>query len=329
MSQPIRRFSFALLLLLVSLLIQAGTARADWKSEWQSTLAAARKEGTVKVHGPPGTKYIDAIDSFRESYPKIKLINVPGTGGQHSSRLGAERRAGKFLGDVFIDGSGTGGLMYKAGTFDTLPLIIPENTDQSLWFSKKHLYADPEHSHLIIMQGNVTSTIAAYNTKKLRPGELKSFADLLNPKWRGKMVAFDPVARGQLQTWKGIYHNKNLGPKFIQRLFSEMDVTIGRDQRLMLDWVAKGRYSLYIAARSTEVADAKRQGLPVDVFRAPTDEGHISGGWGHIALINRAPHPNAARVFINWMLSKEGQLAWQNKTDNNSLPDSSDEKSCS
>jgi len=133
------------------------------------------------------------------------------------------------------------------------------------------------------------------------------------------MVSFDPTGRGQLATWKGIYYNKDLGPKFIQRLFSEMDITIGRDIRLMIDWVAKGKYELYIAARGTEVANAKKQGLPVDIFRAPTSEAYLSGGWGHLAVVNRAPHPNAATVFANWMLSKEGQIAWQKNADRNSM----------
>ena len=219
-----------------------------------------------------------------------------------------------------MGGSGTGGILASKGFFEPIPprLILPENTDPSLWFRKQQLYADPQKT-LIIMSGNVTATIAGYNTNRHKPGELKSFTDLLDPKWRGKMVSFDPTGRGALQTWKGLYYNKDLGPKFIQRLFGEMDVTIGRDMRLMVDWIASGEYELFIAARSTEMNDAKKVGLPVDVYRAPAEQGHMSGGWSHLAPVNRAPHPNAAIVFVNWMLSKEGQLAWQIKSDRNSM----------
>jgi iron(III) transport system substrate-binding protein len=57
----------------------------------------------------------------------------------------------------------------------------------------------------------------------------------------------------------------------------------------------------------------------VDSIDAPDDESHMSGGFGHMALVNKSPHPYAAKVMINWLLSKEGQLKWQEKTDNNSL----------
>ncbi len=294
--------------------------QADWKADWKKTLAAARKEGSVRVYGPPGNQYIDAIETFKKVYPKIKMVYVPGSGSQHANRLGAERRAGKYIADNYIGGAGTGGILALKGYFDPLPplLILPEVTDQSVWFRKQHHFAVPQKS-LFLMEGTVTSTIALYNTKKHKPGMLKTFKDLLNPKWRGKMVSDDPTARGRLATWKGIYYNKNLGPKFIQRLYGEQEVTIARDINQMINWVARGRYELYIAARGTEVATAKKQGLPVEIYRAPTSEAYLSGGWGQLAVVNRAPHPNAAAVFANWMISKEGQIAWQKNADRNSM----------
>ena len=295
-------------------------AQADWKADWEKTLAAAREEGGIRVYGPPGIQYINALETFKGVYPKIKMIYVPGSGSQHANRLGAERRAGKFIADIYVGGAGTGGILAQKGYFDPLPplLILPEAKDQSAWFRKEHHYAVPNRS-LFLMEGTVTSTIALYNTKKHKPGELKSFRDLLDPKWRGKMVSFDPTRRGVLATWKGIYYNKNMGPKFIQRLFAEQEITIGRSIVQMIDWVASGKYELNIAARGTEVAIAKKQGLPVEIYRAPTSEAYLSGGWGQLAVVNRAPNPNAASVFANWMISKEGQLAWQKNANRNSL----------
>jgi ABC-type uncharacterized transport system YnjBCD substrate-binding protein len=57
----------------------------------------------------------------------------------------------------------------------------------------------------------------------------------------------------------------------------------------------------------------------VDLIDAPDYESYRFGGFGHVALINKAPRPNAARVFVNWLLSKEGQVKWQERTGNNSF----------
>jgi ABC-type Fe3+ transport system substrate-binding protein len=309
---------------LLSLLLLSfyNPVQADWKSDWEKTLAAARKEGSFRLYGPPGRQYMEAIEAFRSVYPKIKMVYVPGGGSQHANRLGAERRAGKFIADIYIGGAGTGGILAEKGLFDPLPplLILPENKDQSAWFRKQHSYADSRQS-LILMEGTVTNRVALYNTKKHKPGEVKSFKDLLDPKWRGKMVTDDPTARGRLATWKGIYYNKdkNLGPKFIQRLFGEQEVTIARDINQKINWVARERYDLYIAPRGTEALTAIKQGLPVEIYRSPTDEAYVSGGWGQLAVVNRAPHPNAATVFANWMVSREGQLSWQKHADRPSL----------
>jgi ABC-type Fe3+ transport system substrate-binding protein len=293
----------------------------DWKAEWEKTLAAAHEEGQVTVYGPPGNQYRDAITSFQETYPKIKLSYLPGSGTDNSQRLFTERRAGKYLADIFVAGSGTMALLAKGRVLDPLPpaLILPENKDQSLWFGKKHLYADPENQYVFMMQGDVSASIAAYNTKLVNPAEIKSYWDVLNPKWKGKIVAYDPKGRGHVQTIRGIYYNPKLGGEFFRRLFSEMDVTVSRDQRLMLDWVAQGKFHLFLFATSSDVEDGQKKGLPVGVIYAAPGEGHMSGGFGHLSLVNKMPHPNAAKLFANWMLSREGQLQWQKRSDNNSL----------
>lgn len=297
-------------------------AQSDWRREWEKTLAAAHQEGQVAIYGPPGRPYQDAIDSFQGSYPKIKLVYVPGSGTDNAHKLLAERRADKFLGDVFVGGSGTMVLvLFKGGVLDPVPpaLILPEVKDESLWYTKRHLYSDPKDQYVFIMQGNAQSHIGAYNTKLVKPDGIKSYWDVLHPKWKGKMVAYDPKARGHIQTMRGIYYNPAVGPVFIRRLFAEMDVTVSRDQRLIIDWVAQGKFPLSLFSTRNDIVDANRRGLPVDVLEAAPSEGHMSGGFGHVALINKPPHPNAAKVFVNWLLSKEGQIQWQKKSDNNSL----------
>ena len=300
----------------------AADANPSWQQEWQKVLTAAEKEGQVTVYAPPGKQYQDTIGMFQEKYPRINLNYVPGSGTNNAQKLLSERRADKYLADAFIGGSGTLPLvLLKSGVLDSIPavLVLPENRDPGLWFSKKHTYADASNQRIFMFQGNVSTDIGAYNTKLVDGSEIKSFWDVLNPKWKGKMVAFDPKERGHIQRMRGIYYSPALGGEFIRRLFSEMDVTVARDQRQLLDWVASGKAYIYLFATGSDVDDAQKKGLPVGVLIGKPEEGYMSGGFGHLGLINKAPHPNAAAVFVNWLLSKEGQLQWQKKSDNNSL----------
>ena len=318
-------WSIAVILCLISFQMDAGLAAstiAGWEAEWAKTLAAAEKEGTVTVYGPPGKQYQDAITSFQEAYPKIKLNYVPGSGTNNAQRLLTERRAGKYLADAFVGGSGTMILvLFKGGVLDSIPpqLILPETKDTLAWFEKKHHYADSENQYVLMMQGSVQLDIGAYNTNLVNPAEVKSFWDLLQPKWKGKMAAFDPRDRGHIQRMRALYYNPSLGGEFLRRLFEEMDVTLGRDQRQLLDWLAAGKFHVYLFATSSDVEDARKKGLPVEVLYGLPREGYMSGQFGHIALVKQMPHPNSTRIFLNWILSREGQIQWQKKTDNNSL----------
>ncbi|MGH7827651.1 MAG: ABC transporter substrate-binding protein [Candidatus Binatia bacterium] len=312
--------SVLFLLCAATFLLASQTTAAQ--AEWEKLIALAEKEGQVTIYGPPAVTYQNAIKAFQERHPKIQMVYVPGSGSNNAQRLLAERRAEKHLADVFIGGSGTlVEVLFNGGLLDPVSpaLVLPEVKDTSNWFNKTHIYADAKRRYVFMMQGNVNTALAAYNTKNTNPDGIKSLWDVLNPRWKGKIVAYDPKARGHIQTLRAVYYNPKLGGEFIRRLFSEMDVTISRDQRLMVDWLAQGKFQLYLFATNNDIQDAKKKGLPVDVIDAPDDESHMSGGFGHVALVNKAPHPNAAKVFLNWLLSKEGQLKWQEKSDNNSL----------
>jgi iron(III) transport system substrate-binding protein len=296
--------------------------RAQSQQDWGKLIAAAEKENQVTVYGPPGIAYQNAIGAFQDAYPKIKLVYVSGSGTNNSQRLVTERRAGKYLADLFIGGSGSMiEVLFDGNLLDPIPplLVLPEVKDQSLWLGKTHTYADAKGQYVFMMQGNVNTSLAAYNTKLTKPEGLKSHLDLLNPKWKGKMVAYDPRARGHIQNVRAIYYSPKLGGEFLRRFFTETDVTVSRDQRLMIDWVAQGKFLLSVFSTGNDVLDAKKKGLPVDLIDAPDDESYMSGGFGHVAVVNKAPHPAATRVLLNWLLSKDGQLKWQEKSDNNSL----------
>src|ERR1043166_3227886 len=105
------------------------------------------------------------------------------------------------------------------------------------------------------------------------------------------------------------YYNPEIGPEFIKKLFGEMDTTIFRDRRQGLDWLATGKYAICFWCEGVE--RGKQQGLPVESFGLMKEGAALGAGQGFLTLVNQAPHPNAAKVFVNWFLSREGQLNFQ------------------
>jgi iron(III) transport system substrate-binding protein len=309
--------SFAALTL-IFLLVVSGSARAqtDWKAEWEKTLAAARKEGRLNLYvGRYGTEPL--LNEFRKEYPEIKIISVNGTGNQLATRILAELRAGKAVADLFSGGANSSyNLLYKGKALDPVPpaLILAEVVDESKWYGGKHAYTDPDGKYIFVYIANPSGGSISYNTQLVNLKDFKSYWDLLDPKWKGKITSQSLTETGLGATLQFFYYHPELGPEWIRRIYGTMDVTFG-DRRLILDWMAKGKFALCIGCRGVERATG--QGLAVDKFdddmwkEAP---GLTTGG-GSLSLVRGAPHPNAARVFINWFLSRNGQMALQRHTD--------------
>jgi iron(III) transport system substrate-binding protein len=297
-------------------LTTSATAQADWEREWKRVVEGATKEGELNFYG--NHAYPPILQEFRKKYPEIKVTEILGTAAQLSQRILAERRAGKYLADVYVASPRTAyTILLPAKALDPVSssLILPEVTDQSKWFQGKHHYVDPEEKYAFVVIGTVEGANIAYNTNLVSSGEIRSYWDFLNPKWKGKITALDPQVGANSSTGLAFfYHHPELGPPFVRRLFADMDIVFTRDEVQLLNWVAVGKFSIgfFVA----EIEQAARQGLPIQQF-APSGfkEGAGIGatGRGGLALMNRGPHPNAARVFINWFLSREGQRLLQSE----------------
>jgi iron(III) transport system substrate-binding protein len=193
-------------------------------------------------------------------------------------------------------------------------LILPEVTDGSKWWGRKHIYADDEGRYILGFSG-APSYYFHYNTNLVQPNEFKSYWDFLNPKWKGKIVIAEPLTGGTPEALQFLYHHPGLGPKFLKTFLTEMDVTVTRDLRQFIDWLAHGKFPLAAlqGANRVDLWEARKQGLPVNTFDfGKFKEGILIGsGGGNISMLAQAPHPNAAKVFLNWLLSREGQSAYQ------------------
>jgi len=291
-------------------------ARSDWRLEWEKTVAAAKREGQVTIYGSNSLINIVNAGVFQKAYPEIKIVTVaPGRGSVAIQRLLTERRAGKYLADLIIGGSTTPILVYRAKALDPIKsdLILPEVVDESKWWEGKHLYNDPDHRHIFQYIGHPQIGTISHNTDLVNPKEFKSFWDFVNDKWKGKIEIRDIRRPGAgSSNMKFFYYNPLLGPKFIKSLFGEMDITLFRDIRQSVDWLARGKFSICFFCYPRVISQARKAGLPVKQFGFMMKEGAgLVSHSGSMGLVNRAPHPNAAKVFINWLLSREGQLTMQ------------------
>ncbi len=292
----------------------AGEVRAPWQDEWDRTVKAAEQEGQLVLYSLTEVGEAIANTGFPHKFPKIKLSVVSARGGEHISRIMAERRAGKFLADIGNLGNTSPYTLYQSKALDPIAsaFILPEVKDESKWWQGKQQFIDPEGRYILVYVG-APLFLLGYNTKLVNPAGFKSYWDLLDAKWKGKIVAFDPKAGGFAATRdRFFFHNPELGPQFLRRLFSEMALTLYARFPQGEDWLAAGKYSLCLC-RHQSISEAKSQGLPVDLMEpAQFKEGvGVESRAKTLVLMNQAPHPNAAKVFLNWFLSREGQSDFQ------------------
>lgn len=307
-----RIFPYSRLPISTVLLIHGGGISSA-SEEWEKTVAAAQNEGQVNVYIGGWNAVLDA-GVFQKRFPRIKVVGVTGRGGAVARRILTERRAGKYIADVSIEGFNSNYLRLHRGgkAFDPIKpaLILPEVLDTSKWFQGKHSYLDPEGKYVFRFIGIPQLGSVHYNTKLVNPKKIRSFWDFLKPEWKGKIDSRDARTPGPGNgALRFFYHNPQLGPKFIRRLYSETDIGLFRDFRQGPDWLITGKYSICFFCSG--ITRAKAQGLPVDSFGLLKEGAGLVSQYGTIALPNRAPHPNAARVFINWFLSRDGQTALQ------------------
>jgi iron(III) transport system substrate-binding protein len=313
--QPISRVTPGLAVALSLFLGAFSPVLADWKLEWEKLVTAAKKEGRVVVYMHSAFQPIGR--AFMEKYPEIKFVTVSGRGADVGTRIISEARAGKNLADIYIGGPHTvSSMLLPAGLLESLKetLILPEVLDESKWITGRHRFTDLEGKYNFAFFANRTGETLAYNTRLLNPKEINSYWDLVDPRWKGKIVSLEPTERRLGGTMQHMYYHPNLGPKYLKKLFTEMNLTLAGDPRLITDWLGQGRF--HICLGCIDIGQAIDQGLPVNVFDTDAwkEGASFSTSGGTISLVKNSPAPNAARVFINWFLSRDGQLAVQKLT---------------
>jgi ABC-type Fe3+ transport system substrate-binding protein len=297
-----------LLLALAMIQCTAGWALAQSarSADWDKIVEAGRKEGKVVASIPPSAELRKLMElSFTRQYG-IGVEFIPARGGSVVQRIVNEAKAGVRYFDVHIGGTEsvvTG--MLPENILDPVEpyFVLPEVKDPKQWWGG-HVWADNAKRFLYVFVAYQTVSLWS-NPNLYKPAEFSSFDDLLNPKLRGKIGISDPRTPGSGSSmWSYMLYTK--GEEYVKRLVGQ-NLFVTRDLRLLAENLARGKIAVTSGIGYSEFLPFIKANLPVMPLPVPKEGLYVSGGYGHLTVLKNPPHPNAAKVFINWLLSRDGQ----------------------
>ena len=270
---------------------------------WEKVLTEARKEGKVTLYtfnftGDIG-KNISKV--FNDKYG-IKVELVTGIASVLIERIKTERRAQKYIADT-IDTAPTLLAMAKDDGLTTAIGDIPSLRERDIWVMLPPK-ADPE-GHIIGLRSAPYPTWV--NTTLVKPGnEPRSYKDLLESKWKGKITLDSPVTSPlTIYVYLATRKAGTLDDDFWRRL-SRQELKVGPSTREPLSWLARGEVEVHMATSDAMMAPYLKEGAPIRAIEMVEGVPIVTNS-AAISLIKDGPHSNAARVFVNWLTSREGQ----------------------
>ena len=309
--------------------LEAPAAAATYKKPagWDKLVEAANQEGSLVLYGPPTINgmYEALATRFMRAYPNIKVTGNFAFGNALLTRIQAERAGGRYLPDAIVIGSSVLLLGLKpSGALQPLEplLMLPEILDPSAWFQNELWWTDAKRPNANYMFEGEMIPPAYYNTNLAKASDFHSYWDIADAKWKGKIAANDIRANGPGGVpARFIFNNSTLGRPWLERFFGRLDVRLSRDQRQLVDWLAQGQCAIAAFIDTDTAQVAIDQGLPIAPINISQlrEGGAVAPDGGTVSVPDRVPHPNAAKLYVNWLLSRDGQTAWQEETKTPSL----------
>jgi ABC-type Fe3+ transport system substrate-binding protein len=308
----------------------AATA-AGWQdgapAEWERILSAARAEGQVTVAGFPLLQ--EKMSAAFERDTGIHLNFLSSNTAEQSARLEAEARARNLTIDILLGGGRELGPMMRDGLLEPIApqLLLPGVSAQN-FRGGTHKWMDNSSQYLLQGAEYVFGWLLV-NKDKVDLGKIKSWRDLLDPKYRGRIASYDLRSPGPGQGSSAWIYN-TFGIDYIKALFLDQQVKFSTDNRQLVEMVARGTTPIVFGAIQTEVERFRKAGFANLATVLPDDApGYLTGGYSVLKQAKGVPHPNAARIFINWYMSRPGQEVYESvmletsrRTDlNTGLPD--------
>ena len=282
---------------------QTGQSQSD---EWNKMVETAKNEGKVVVSIPASRKLRRGMEvAFTRRYG-IGVEFVTERSSASIQKIISETKAGIQYVDLHVGGneSGVAGLLVEKALEPVEPyFVLPEVKDPKQWWGG-HMWMDNAKSFIYAFAAYQTVSLWC-NPNEYTPAEFRSFDDLLNPKLQGKIGISDPRMPGSGNSmWSHMLSVK--GEEYLKKLVAQK-LFVTRDLRLLGENLSSGKIAVTLGIGYSELLPFIKAGVSVVPLPYPKEGLYTTGGYGHLMVIKNPPHPNAAKVFTNWLLGQDGQ----------------------
>jgi iron(III) transport system substrate-binding protein len=291
-------------------------ASAPAAQTWDQLVEGAKKEGELVIHVGPGKQYRDGrLKGFQEAFPFLKL-HVSNTANRESMpKLVRERQAGIYSLDVHFGGAPNLLRVYVPNGF-VAPfrdaLVLPELTEDKTWRNGfADGFMDKDGKYVYAYDRSVQASMYV-NRDLVKEAAFKDLSELLKPGLDGKIVWHDPRSPGPGFSIAVLIF-LNYGEEYLTKLFQRTDIVYTNNRRQVVEWVVRGRYPIGLGAGQYYVQVFQQQGIAKNVLPLPMESLKVAvafSGNANILMMDKAPHPNAAKLYINWFLKREQQQQW-------------------
>ncbi len=294
--------------------LRAETAPVSSKSEWDRLVEAAQSEGSLYIYSgavPPEARAATQ-QAFKQRFG-INIEYTAGSGSEVSQKFRFEHAAGLRIADIVQTGPASL-INFIRPLNVTIPieplLVLPEVKDLSRWREGRYPFFDDEkHMFMMVL---MASAYYVYNQDLVKKGEITLSTDIINPKWKGKIAMQDPSVSGGGSDWFTFTVTYILGTERGERFMrdlAKLEPIVTRDSRQLTEWVAREKYPIGIAPSVSMPVEFIRARAPIS-FAAVKEPRPLTPGGGVITTFKDSPHPNARKLYINWVLSKEGSTLY-------------------
>jgi iron(III) transport system substrate-binding protein len=317
--------TFRAALIFVAALVAAPQAIAqDWSAEKAKLVAAAEAEGEMILFSQPNRAARDFLATeWARAYPKIKLSISAFAGQELEPRMRLERGSGKYLWDLVFTGSTIGFDLTKDGFIDAfLPEIKdPDIARPEIWGGWDEAFVDNAKKY--VFSTNVALKSPVYDAKKLSPEKVKAagLKILFDPELKDKIMWHEPGVPGPGAQF-AFYLTRRLSEADLRRFIVGQNVKFVAQQNQVIEALARGTAWLGLGPGNSRalIAPYVQAGVNVDIrkFGPAPELNDVTIGGSTLFVVKNRPHPNATRLFLNWLLSKDVQAGFAKATEQNS-----------